>query len=96
MIFQILERQNTVYLRLLKKTLIINDIIYEGENNKYIYEGNNISQHINDKFINKVMDIIEGGHLPNIMDFPNGCINSEKEMKFNNIIYYDDNIRFLK
>ena len=61
-----------------------------------LYEGNNNSQYINDTFMNKVMAIIEGGHLPNIMDFPNGCINSEKEMKFNNIIYYDDNINFIK
>ena len=61
-----------------------------------LYEGNNNSQYINDTFMNKIMGIIEGGHLPNIMDFPNGWINSEKEMKFNNIIYYDDNINFIK
>ena len=32
--------------------------------------------------INKIINIIEGEHLPNIMNFPNGCINSNKRTKF--------------
>ena len=35
------------------------------------------------------MDIIEEGHLPNIMDFANGSLTDQK---FNNIIYYDENV----
>ena len=45
------------------------------------------------KFMNKIMDILEGGYLADIMAFPNGFIDSTK--KFNNIIYYDENIKFI-
>ena len=47
--------------------------------------------------INKaqIMNLVKGGHFPDIMSVPNGCINeSEKEEVFNNIIYYDENIEF--
>ena len=49
--------------------------------------------------INKaqIMNLVKGGHFPDIMSVPNGCINeSEKEEVFNNIIYYDENIEFKK
>jgi len=46
------------------------------------------------KFMNKIMDILEGGYLADIMIFPNGCVDSTK--KFNNIIYYDENQQFIK
>ena len=42
----------------------------------------------------KVMNIVEEGLLPDIMEFPNGIIDSNK--RFNNIIYYDENIDFIK
>ncbi len=45
------------------------------------------------KFMNKIMDIVEGGYLTDIMTLPNGYIDSTK--KFNNIIYYDENIKFI-
>ena len=44
--------------------------------------------------MNKIMDILEGGYLADIMTFPNGCVDSTK--KFNNIIYYDENLKFIK
>ena len=43
----------------------------------------------NEKEINKIISFIEGGHMPDIMNFPN--INNKSKDSFNNIIYYDDN-----
>lgn len=37
------------------------------------------------------MNIIEGEHLPNIMNFT--IIDN---IKYNNIIYYDDNLNFIE
>ena len=39
--------------------------------------------------IQKILGFVENGNLPDIMNFSNGIIN--KEEKFNNIIYYDNN-----
>ena len=39
--------------------------------------------------MNKILNFVEGGHLPDIMNFENGSLN---EQKYNNIIYYDENI----
>ena len=41
----------------------------------------------------KIKEIVKGGQLPDIMDFPNS--NAENDNKVNNIIYYDTNIDFL-
>ena len=38
----------------------------------------------------KILEIVEEGNLPDIMCYPNASVNSEE--KFNNIIYYDSNI----
>ena len=43
--------------------------------------------------ISEIKDIIESGNLPDIMNFPNGCIEQKK--KFNNIIYYDENLDYI-
>ena len=42
----------------------------------------------------KALEIANGGHFPDIMNFANGSTNGEQ--KFNNIIYYDENISFIK
>ena len=47
----------------------------------------------NKKNVEKILNFVEGDHLPNIMDFPNGSINPEQV--FNNIIYYDENINYM-
>ena len=39
----------------------------------------------------KILGFVEEGNLPDIMNFSNGIINQEE--KFNNIIYYDNNIK---
>ena len=51
---------------------------------------------IKDKYMKKIMNIIEADNLPDIMNFPNGCVNSKENIsiKFNNIIYYDENKDF--
>ena len=61
----------------------VNDYEEEGLNEEVIYK----------KYINKILDFIEGEHLPDIMDYPNGSFNSEEI--YNNIIYYDENINFM-
>ena len=38
---------------------------------------------------------MEQGKLPDIMNKPNGIADSEQIPKFNNIIYYDENINFI-
>jgi len=45
------------------------------------------------KNFDKILTLVEGGHLPDIMNFPNGSEN--KTEIFNNIIYYDENINYL-
>jgi len=60
-------------------------LIDEEKNNDYLSEN---------RFMNKIMDILEGGYLVDIMTFPNGCVDSTKA--YNNIIYYDENIKFIK
>ena len=41
----------------------------------------------------KILNLVEGGHLPDLMNFPNGSTNEQQI--FNNIIYYDENIDYL-
>ena len=41
----------------------------------------------------KILTFVEGGHLPDIMNFANGAINNDG--RYNNIIYYDENIDHL-
>ena len=44
--------------------------------------------------INRIINLVEGDNLPDIMNFPNGIINSNETSKFNNILYYDENLNF--
>ena len=60
------------------------ELIDEKKNGDYLNEN---------RFMNKIMDIVEGGYLADIMTFPNGCVDSIKT--YNNIIYYDENIKFI-
>ena len=47
--------------------------------------------------MDNIMNIIESEHFPDIMSVPNGLIYSKKneKIKFNNIIYYNENIDFI-
>jgi len=61
----------------------------------YLIRQNNENINLNKNlFANKLMDIIEAGYLPDIMNFSNGLIESKKI--YNNIIYYDENVKFIK
>ena len=64
----------------------------ENVNSDYEPEGLN-EELIYKKNVQKILNFVEGEHLPNIMDYPNGSIDSEQ--KFNNIIYYDENISYM-
>jgi serine/threonine protein kinase len=44
--------------------------------------------------VDKILSLVEGEHLPDIMNFSNGSANGNN--RFNNIIYYDENIDHLK
>ena len=48
-----------------------------------------------EKIVKKIKNILEKGKLPDIMDIPNGITDSNEISKFNNIIYYDENLNFI-
>ena len=54
---------------------------------KYLNKGD-------EQILKKINNIIEQGKLPDIMNLPNGIININEIPKFNNILYYDENITF--
>jgi len=49
---------------------------------------------IDKEIVNKAVEFAKGNHLPDIMNFPNG--NVDGELKYNNIIYYHENINYKK
>ena len=59
------------------------------ENKKYEPEGLNL-QVVQKKNIKKVLNFVEGEQLPDIINIP--TVNNDPEQKYNNIIYYDENI----
>ena len=75
-------------IRAFSQQIVISNIgkSYQEKKSNYLLNKN--------KFMEKVMNIVEEGLLPDIMEFPNGLIDSTN--RFNNIIYYDENIEFIK
>ena len=73
------------YQKLYQDILKIEDVEYiihikkEGHNKKEEDEEN----------AKKIVTYVKGGHLPDVMNFSNGSIEGQK---FNNILYYDENI----
>ena len=63
----------------------------EEEGKYYIEEGFN-GEKVFKEVVDKIYEFTQGNHFPDIMNFPNGS----GENKFNNIIYYDENINFQK
>jgi len=57
---------------------------------KYKYKPENDSQKHN---MYRIVSLVEAGHLPDIMSFPNGRLKGRPI--YNNILYYDDNTNFL-
>ena len=48
-----------------------------------------------EKIVKKIKDILKEKKLPDIMDIPNGLTDPNEIPKFNNIIYYDENLILL-
>ena len=61
--------------------------------NNRINEGLNLEEE-NLKIINKVKSFVGGNHFPDTINYPQKEINEEE--KYNNIIYYDENIDDIK
>ena len=92
----------------LKKDVIdVNDIYHElykvilnepepkiNYNIEYVPESYTGKDEKEQKNFNKILNIVEGGHLPDVMNFHN--VSENESQKFNNIIYYDENINYLK
>ena len=76
---------NIKYLNLHKEILSLPQIEYKEKTQlESLKKGEKEKQNIQ-----KILGFVENGNLPDIMNFANGVIN--KEEKFNNIIYYDNN-----
>lgn len=74
---------NNNYMRIYKTISMQDDV-------KFKYKPENDSQKHN---INRIVSLVEAGHLPDIMSFPNGKLQ-EKHI-YNNILYYDENVNFI-
>ena len=78
------------YLNLHKEILKSPQVEYKDESQQEsLNKGAKAKQNIK-----KILGFVENGNLPDIMNFSNGIIN--KEEKFNNIIYYDNNAQKYK
>ena len=72
---------------------ISSDIVDEEKfKNKETKEGNNTEERKKQNF-EKIVSFAMQDNLTNIMDFPEGNINEEE--KINNILYYDENVKFI-
>ena len=59
-----------------------------------IKEGKKTKEEEEKDNLQKILSLVEGEHLPDIMNFSNGSANGKT--LFNNIIYYDENIDHIK
>ena len=60
---------------------------------KYDQECDPTEEQKEEKNMKKILTFVEGGHLPDVMNFPNGSTNELQV--FNNIIYYDENTNYM-
>ena len=81
--------QNPKYKNIYENILKEPKINYNYDN--YVQEGAN-QEKMQKMCVDKILNFVEGDHLPDIMSFPNG---STKDLKYNNIIYYDENTEHL-
>ena len=85
-----------IKINLVKRSVVpLLELDLNNENDELSSERKNLIDNNlkENKFMNKIMDILEGGYITDIMAFPNGYIDLSK--KFNNIIYYDENLKFI-
>ena len=75
------------------KIIIENQIKGEDPNEDQINESFDKEKQ-DQEIIEKINGFAKGNHFPDVMNFPNASITGEN--KYNNIIYYDENIDFKK
>ena len=76
-----------LYDQILKEKFVEHKLNFEPESTKTEEQKEKAN-------VNKILSLVEGGHLPDIMNFSNGSANGKT--RFNNIIYYDENIDHIK
>ena len=66
-------------------------ILKEPKVNFILTESEGLNEEIiQEKCVNKILSFAQEENIPDIMNFPNGKIEGEE--KYNNMIYYDENI----
>ena len=91
------NNKDELFLTTRDKTFSLKNIHMKKINNESLNEKKQINEYyLKGQFIDKIMNIINSEHFPDIMNIPNGLIYSNKNetIKFNNIIYYDENSDF--
>ena len=83
----IFPKYKSFYEKMLKEKFFEHTVVIEHENAKSAEEQEKAN-------VDKILTLVEGEHLPDIMNFSNGSANGKKG--FNNIIYYDENIDHIK
>ena len=83
----IFPKYKSLYEQILKEKFVEHKLIFEPESTQTEEQKEKAN-------VNKILSLVEGGHLPDIMNFSNGSANGKT--RFNNIIYYDENIDHLK
>ena len=78
------EKYKKIYEEILKEE----QVEYKEKIKNFRYKDEEESAKEN---IEKILEYVNGGNIPNIMNFEND--NDNKEEKYNNIIYYDTNIK---
>jgi len=77
----------SLYDKILKEKFVEHKLNFEPESTKTEEQKEKAN-------VDKILSLVEGGHLPDIMNFSNGSVNGKT--RFNNIIYYDENIDHIK
>ena len=83
----IFPKYKTLYENILKEKIVEHKLIIEKEGTKTKEQQEKAN-------MDKILTLVEGEHLPDIMNFSNGSANGKT--CFNNIIYYDENLDHIK
>ena len=88
---ELYEKKKRLQKKLKKKETFLDYNKFECTDDKKI----DIVIDEDDKIVEKIKNIIEQNKLPDIMNIPNAITDLDEMPKFNNIIYYDENINFI-
>ena len=83
----IFPKYKSFYEKMLKEKFFEHKLIVK-------LEGTQTKEEEEKENLDKILSLVEGEHLPDIMNFSNGSANGKN--RFNNIIYYDENIDHIK